>query len=84
MVDVLINGLMYEYMNLPPPFAASAILINSQWFLFSSLLPYSGILRYMFRDHAGLKKSKESLVAIDVYGGGVGRNHVSPQIASVP
>lgn len=84
MADVLVNGLMYEYMNLPPPFAASAILMNSQWFLFSSLLPYSGIPRYMLRDHAGLKRSKESLVVIDVYGGGVGRNHVSPQIASVP
>lgn len=55
MVDALINGLMYEYMNLPPPFAASAILMNNQWFLFSSLLPYFGIPRYMFREHAGLK-----------------------------
>ena len=42
MADVLVNGLMYEYMNLPPPFAASAILMNSQWFLFSSLLPSVG------------------------------------------
>lgn len=55
MVDALINGLMYEYMNLPPPFAASTILMNNQWFLFSSLLPYFGIPRYMFREHAGLK-----------------------------
>ena len=55
MVDVLISGLMYEYMNLSSPFAASAILVNNQWFLFSSLLPYSGIHRYLLREHAGLK-----------------------------